>query len=71
LIAAIALGIFAVGAVVTWATDWVAGGADGDTIGAILMISAGFVLIALILLSESKRGGPDPHARGGSARRAG
>jgi hypothetical protein len=54
LIAAIALGIFAVGAVVTWATDWVTAGADGDTIGAILMISAGFVLIALILLSASR-----------------
>lgn len=55
LVAAIALGVFAVGALMTWATDWAIGGADGDTIGAILMIGAGVILLALILLSESRR----------------
>ena len=54
LVAAIALGVFALGALVTWATDWAIGGADGDTIGAILMICAGVVLLALILLSASR-----------------
>ena len=54
LVAAIALGVFAVGAVMTWATDWAVGGADGETIGAVLMIGAGVVLFALILLSASR-----------------
>ena len=30
------------------------GGADGDTIGAVLMIAAGVALLALILLSASR-----------------
>jgi hypothetical protein len=51
LVAAIALGVFAVGALMTWATDWTIG---GDTIGAVLMICAGVVLLALILLSASR-----------------
>ena len=55
LVAAIALGVFAVGAVMTWATDWAVGGADDETIGAVLMIGAGVVLLALILLSASRR----------------
>jgi hypothetical protein len=55
LVAAIALGVFALGALVTWATDWAVGEADGDTIGAILMICAGVVLLALIPLSASRR----------------
>jgi hypothetical protein len=55
LVAAIALGVFAVGALMTWATDWAIGGADGDTIGAVLMIGAGVVLLALILLSSIRR----------------
>lgn len=54
LVAAIALGVFALGALVTWATDWVIGGADGDIIGAILMICAGVVLLALIFLSAGR-----------------
>jgi hypothetical protein len=54
LVAAIALGVFAVGALMTWATDWAIGGVDGATIGAILMIGAGVVLLALILLSASR-----------------
>jgi cobalamin synthase len=54
LVAAIALGVFTLGALVTWATDWAIGGADGDTTGAILMICAGVVLLALILLSASR-----------------
>jgi TRAP-type C4-dicarboxylate transport system permease small subunit len=54
LVAAIALGVFAVGAVMTWATDWAIGGADGDIVGAALMIGAGVVLLALILLSASR-----------------
>ena len=54
LVAAIALGVFAVGAVMTWATDWDIWGADGDIIGAVLMIGAGVVLLALILLSASR-----------------
>jgi hypothetical protein len=54
LVAAIALGVFAVGAVMTWATDWAIWGADGDTIGALLMIGAGLLLLALILLSSSR-----------------
>jgi hypothetical protein len=41
LVAAIALAVFAVGAVMTWATDWAVVGAGGDTIGAVLMIGAG------------------------------
>jgi hypothetical protein len=48
--AAIALGLFAVGALLTWATDWVVAGTDGDTIGVILMIVGG----AGILLSASR-----------------
>jgi hypothetical protein len=55
LVAAIALGVFALGALVTWATDWAIGGADADIIGAILMICAGVVLLALILLSAGRR----------------
>jgi hypothetical protein len=54
LVAVIALGVFAFGAVMTWATDWAIGGADGDTVGAVLMIGAGVVLLALILLSASR-----------------
>jgi hypothetical protein len=54
LVAAIALGVFAVGALMTWATDWTIGGVDGDIIGAVLMIGAGVVLLALILLSASR-----------------
>ena len=50
----IALGLFAVGALLTWATDGVVGGADADTIGAILMIAGGAGLLALILLSASR-----------------
>ena len=49
-----ALGLFAVGALLTWATDGVIGGADADTIGAILMIAGGAGLLALILLSASR-----------------
>jgi hypothetical protein len=52
--AAIALGLFAVGALLTWATDWVVVGTDGDTIGVILMIAGGACLLALILLSASR-----------------
>ena len=54
LVAAIALGVFAVGAVMTWATDWPIGGAEGDIIGAVLMIGAGVVLLALIFVSASR-----------------
>jgi hypothetical protein len=54
LVAAIALGVFAAGALLAWATDWAIGGAKGDTIGAVLIIAAGVVLIALILLSASR-----------------
>lgn len=50
----IALGLFAVGALLTWATDGVVGGADADTIGAILMIAGGAGLLALVLLSASR-----------------
>jgi hypothetical protein len=39
----------------TWAADWTIGGADGDAIGAVLMIGAGVVLLALSLLSASRR----------------
>jgi hypothetical protein len=56
LVAAIALGVFAIGALMTWATDWAIAG-DGDTIGAILMIGAGVVLVALIFVSASR--GPE------------
>ena len=49
-----ALGLFAVGALLTWATDGVVGGADADTIGAILMIAGGAGLLALVILSASR-----------------
>jgi cobalamin synthase len=54
LVAAMALGVFAVGALMRWATDWAMGGVDGETIGAILMIGAGVVLLALFFLSASR-----------------
>jgi hypothetical protein len=47
-----ALGLFAVGALLTWATDGVVGGAD--TIGVILMIAGGAGSLALVLLSASR-----------------
>jgi len=50
----IALGLFAVGALLTWATDGVVGGADAETIGAILMIAGGAGLLALILVAASR-----------------
>lgn len=46
-----ALAVFAVGAALTWATDWSVVGADGDLIGPMLMIAAGVGLIALIVVS--------------------
>lgn len=49
-----ALGLFAVGAVLTWATGGVVGGADADAIGAILMIAGGAGLLALILVAASR-----------------
>jgi hypothetical protein len=59
-----ALGLFAVGALLTWATDGVVGGADAETIGAILMIASGAGLLALILVATSRnaaaqRGAPE------------
>lgn len=53
-----ALGLFAVGALLTWATDGVVGGADADTIGAILMIAGGAGLLALILVAASRNAAP-------------
>ena len=63
LVAAIALGVSAVGAALTWGPDWAIAGGNADTIGAILMICAGVVLIALIFLSESRseEGTTEPH----------
>jgi hypothetical protein len=52
--AVIALGLFAVGALLTGATDRVIGGVDADTIGAILMIAGGAGLLALILVAASR-----------------
>ena len=49
-----ALAVFAVGAALTWATDWSVAGADGQIIGAILMIAAGVGLIALIVVSARR-----------------
>jgi hypothetical protein len=54
LVAAVALGVFAVGALMRWATDWAIRGVDGQTIGAILMIGAGVVLLASFFLSASR-----------------
>lgn len=67
LVAAIALGVFALGALITWATDWTIGGADGAVIGAILMIAAGVVLISLLLLSASRSGPGELGAHDGEA----
>jgi hypothetical protein len=53
-VAAIALGIFAAGAVLVWRSDWAIAGGNADAIGAILMICAGVALIALIFLSASR-----------------
>ena len=50
----IALGLFAVGALLTWATDGVVGGADADAIGTILMIAGGAGLLALSLVAASR-----------------
>lgn len=50
----IALGLFAVGALLTWATDRVVGGADAETTGVILMIAGGAGLLALILVAASR-----------------
>ena len=51
---AIALALFAVGALLTWATDWSVVGADDETIGAILMVAGGAGLLALILVSAGR-----------------
>ena len=56
-VAAIALAVFGIGAGLTWATDWVVVGADGDTIGAILMIAGGAGLFGVIVLSASRNPG--------------
>jgi hypothetical protein len=60
----IALGLFSVGALLTWGTDGVVGGADAVTIGAVLMIAGGAGLLALILVAASRnaavrRGAPE------------
>jgi len=60
----IASGLFAVGALLTWATDGVVGGADANAIGAILMIAGGAGLLALVLVAVSsnaaaRRGVPE------------
>jgi hypothetical protein len=57
--AAIGLGLFAVGAALTWATDWNVVGADGDAVGAILMIAGGVGLLALIVFSVSRNASAD------------
>jgi hypothetical protein len=46
-----AFAVFAIGAALTWVTDWSVVGADGELIGPILMIAAGVGLIALIVVS--------------------
>jgi hypothetical protein len=50
----IALGLFAVGALLTWGTDGVVGGADAVTIGAVLMIAGGAGLLALLIAAASR-----------------
>ena len=50
----IALGLFAVGALLTWATGEAIGGVDADTIGTISMIAGGAGLLALILVAASR-----------------
>jgi hypothetical protein len=50
----VALGLFAVGALLSWATDGVIGGTDANTIGTILMIAGGAGLLALILVAASR-----------------
>lgn len=57
-VAAIALGLFAVGAALTWATDWVVAGAENEVVGAILMIVGGAGLLALVLFSASRSASP-------------
>ena len=56
-VAVIALGIFAIGAVITWATEWAIAGTDGDTVAAALMVGSGVVLLGLILVSASQSPG--------------
>jgi hypothetical protein len=54
LLAATALGLFAVGAVLTWGSNWTIASSHDDTIGALLMICSGVVLLALTLVSKSR-----------------
>ena len=59
-----ALCLFAAGALLALARDGGIGGADADTIGAILMIAGGAGLLALILVAASsnaaaRRGVPE------------
>lgn len=54
LVAVIALGVFAAGAVITGTTDWTIAGTEGDTVGALLMVVAGVVLLFLVLVPASR-----------------